>query len=195
MLRNQVLGPAIMNAMKTTENQRHAIVTGGASGLGRAFCLHLAQQRWHLAIADIDSVGSEQTLELVERHRGTGQIELLDVADYEAWQELVARLRNSWPRLDLLVNNAGICGAGLVGEFSLSDFRKILDVNLMGAINGCQACVPWLRETAPGARLSILGRSPPYFPPQPWRHITSLRRGSSDCPRPCTASSRGLAST
>jgi short-subunit dehydrogenase len=50
--------------------------------------------------------------------------------------------------MDLLVNNAGICGAGLVGEFSPDNFRKILDVNLFGAIYGCQACLPWLHETA-----------------------------------------------
>ena len=140
-----------MDPMENTQNQKYALITGGASGLGRAFCCHLARQGWHVAITDINLPGAEETLALIVKQGGTGQVELLDVADFAAWQTLIMKLRGTWPRMDLLVNNAGICGAGLVGESSLDDFRRILDVNLFGAIYGCQTCVPWLRETAQGS--------------------------------------------
>jgi NAD(P)-dependent dehydrogenase (short-subunit alcohol dehydrogenase family) len=132
---------------------RYALVTGGGSGLGRAFCLELAGRGWHVAVVDIDQRGAEETLELIRQERGLGQVELLDVADFGAWNSLIGKLRSQWPRLDLLVNDAGICGAGLVGEYDWTDFRRILDVNLMGVIHGCQICVPWLRDTAPGGHI------------------------------------------
>ncbi len=136
--------------MNNTKNSRYALITGGGSGLGREFCCHLASQGWHVAVADVDPEGAEETLAILRDRGGQGQVELLDVSDFTAWQSLVGRLRTQWPRLDLLVNNAGICGAGTIGEYPLGDFRRILDVNLFGVVHGCYACVPWLLETAPG---------------------------------------------
>lgn len=136
--------------MSENKNLRYALVTGGASGLGRAFCWHLAWQGWHVVVADIDQQGAEETLAILRDRGGQGQVELLDVTDYAAWQALVDKLCKQWPRLDLLVNNAGICGAGKIGEYPLESFRKILEVNLLGVVHGCRATVPWLLETAPG---------------------------------------------
>ncbi len=139
--------------MSENKSLRYALVTGGASGLGQAFCWHLAQKGWHVVVADIDEHGAEETLAVLQARGGQGQIELLDVTDYMAWQALVEKLRSQWPRLDLLVNNAGICGAGKISEFPLADFRHIWEVNLMGVVNGCHACLPWLLETAPGGHV------------------------------------------
>ncbi len=141
---------AIMGAMNSPPEQRFVLVTGGASGLGRAFCLHLASLGWHVAVVDVDQAGADTTLEGVCAQGGTGQVEILDVRDAQAWNALVVKLRAEWPRLDLLVNSAGICGAGQIGKSPLDDFRRILDVNLLGVVNGCHACVPWLLDKAPG---------------------------------------------
>jgi NAD(P)-dependent dehydrogenase (short-subunit alcohol dehydrogenase family) len=133
--------------------QRYALVTGGGNGLGRKFCLHLARQGWHVAIVDIDTDGAEATFGQIAAQGGHGQVEHLDVTDSVAWQLLIAKLRAQWPRIDLLVNNAGICGAGKIGEYSLAAFRRIVDVNLQGVVNGCHAAMPWLLETAPGGHI------------------------------------------
>lgn len=132
---------------------RNALVTGGGNGLGREFCLHLAGQGWCVAIADIDVDSANQTLAEILKHGGRGQAERLDVTDIGQWQLLIAKLRAEWPRIDMLVNNAGICGAGKIGEFPLANFHRIVDVNLMGVVNGCHVAVPWMLETAPGGSI------------------------------------------
>ncbi|MDZ4657306.1 MAG: SDR family NAD(P)-dependent oxidoreductase [Bythopirellula sp.] len=139
--------------MSENKNLRYTIVTGGASGLGRAFCWHLAQQGWYVVVADIDQQGAEETLAVLRDRGGQGQVELLDVTDSRAWQRLAEKLRSQWPRLDLLVNNAGVCGAGKFGVYPLESFRHILEVNLLGVVNGCHACLPWFLETAPGGHV------------------------------------------
>jgi NAD(P)-dependent dehydrogenase (short-subunit alcohol dehydrogenase family) len=138
-----------MAAMKEATKVKYAIVTGGGSGLGREFCLHLAKQGWRIAVVDIDLISAHQTLAEVRKLGGDGLAESVDVADFDAWQALIEKLRGMWPRLDLLINNAGICGAGPMGEYSFADFRRILDVNLMGVVNGCQVCIDWLKQSAP----------------------------------------------
>src|SRR5690242_4032904 len=104
---------------------RNAIITGAASGLGRALAVRLARDRWHIAICDINDACSEETLRLVRSAGGSGQVEHLDVTDPDAWQALRDRLEPDWEQLDLLVNNAGVAGAGEVGEFSLEDWHWI----------------------------------------------------------------------
>jgi NAD(P)-dependent dehydrogenase (short-subunit alcohol dehydrogenase family) len=142
-----------MFLMSEVAKVKYAVVTGGGSGLGREFCLHLARQGWQIAIVDIDSDGAHKTLASMQKLGAEGLVEAMDVADIQAWQRLVEKLRNVRPRLDLLVNNAAICGAGPMGDYPYADARRILDVNLMGVFNGCQACAGWLKESAPGASI------------------------------------------
>jgi NADP-dependent 3-hydroxy acid dehydrogenase YdfG len=105
--------------------RRTAIVTGAASGLGRALCERLARDGFLIAICDIDLTGAAETLARVEAAGGSGRIEPLDVADPLAWQSLRERLEHDWPHLDLLVNNAGVAVSGDVGRCSLDDWRWI----------------------------------------------------------------------
>lgn len=130
-----------------------AIITGGGSGLGKAFCTQLADDGWHVAIADIDLQKATDVLAGIKQRGGSGHVEQLDVADSLAWEQIIDRLREEWPKLDLLVNNAGICGAGKIGEYAMDEFRRILEVNLLGIVHGCHACVPWMIETAPGGHV------------------------------------------
>lgn len=141
--------------MNNSTKLGHAIVTGGASGLGRAFCLHLARHGWHVAVADIDLKGAAETLLKLKKLGGQGQVELLDVRETGHWEQLIAKLRDEWPRLDLLVNNAGVCGAGNVGTFSMENAQRIIDVNLLGVMRGCQAVVPWMLQTGVGGIVNI----------------------------------------
>ena len=126
--------------------RRHALITGAASGLGRALAVRLARDGWHVAVCDVDAAGALETVSLVEQAGGTAQAELLDVTVPGEWRSLRDRLRAQWERIDLLVNNAGVSGAGEVGRFPLDDWRWILDVNLFGVLYGCHAFVDWLAE-------------------------------------------------
>ena len=132
---------------------RTAIITGAASGLGRAIAVRLAREGWQMALVDLDRQLAEETLRLVEAAGGAGVVETLDVSDADAWNSLVEKLNGQWPQLDLLVNNAGVCGAGDVGEFPLENWRWLLGVNLHGVIYGCHACLPWLKQNPHGAHI------------------------------------------
>jgi NAD(P)-dependent dehydrogenase (short-subunit alcohol dehydrogenase family) len=127
---------------------RYALVTGGGSGLGREFCLQLARDGWHVAIAGIHQAGIDETLQLVQKAGGIGRAELCDVTEIKAWQSLRERLRGDWPRLDLLVNNAGMFASGNVGQLDIAEVERVVRLNLFGAIYGCNTMVPWLIENS-----------------------------------------------
>jgi NAD(P)-dependent dehydrogenase (short-subunit alcohol dehydrogenase family) len=126
--------------------QRTAIVTGAGSGIGRAICLRLARDGWHIALADINPDGSEETARLIADAGGTSQVELLDVSCEADWLDLRERLQSQWTSLDLLVNNAGVVATGSVHETPISDWDWLLSINLRGVILGCHTFVPWLLE-------------------------------------------------
>ena len=134
-------------------SRRTAIVTGGASGLGRALCERLARDGYLIAICDIDLTGAAETLARVVAAGGSGRVEPLDVTDPAAWQALRERLEHDWPQLDLLVNNAGVVVSGDVGRCSLDDWRWIVDANLWGMIHGCHVCVDWLKRNPRGSHV------------------------------------------
>jgi NAD(P)-dependent dehydrogenase (short-subunit alcohol dehydrogenase family) len=131
-------------------NSRLAIVTGAGSGLGRAFCRQLAVEKtWHIIAADIDEVGVRATLaEIDQLGVSSGEFAPLDVADAVAWLALRERLTSQRPRLDLLVNNAGVCLSAKIGEGSFDACRRVTEVNYLGVLYGCHAMTPWLRQSA-----------------------------------------------
>ena len=144
-----------MDAMPASSTKRYALVTGAGSGLGRAFCLRLAREGWHVAVTDVDLVAAEKTNAEVVAAGGSGQVELLDVTSRDAWRRLLMSLRSDWPQLDLLINNAGICASGEIGEAPLETFQSVLDVNFHGVLLGCHTMVPWMRETGQGHIVNV----------------------------------------
>jgi NAD(P)-dependent dehydrogenase (short-subunit alcohol dehydrogenase family) len=135
------------------DRQKNAIVTGAASGLGRAISVALAREGWNIALADVNTAGSEETLRLVRQAGGDGFVEEFDVRHIEEWEVLRDRLKARWQNLDLLVNNAGVAGSGFVGEYSIENWRWIIDVNLWNGINGCHTFVEWLKANPRGAHI------------------------------------------
>lgn len=133
-------------AVAASAPPRRAVITGAGSGLGRALAVRLGRDGWHVAACDIDLPAAEETAAAVTRAGGTAQVESLDVTDAAQWRSLHDRLRASWVRIDLLVNNAGVTGAGEVGGYPLDDWRWVLDVNLFGVLHGCHTFVGWLTE-------------------------------------------------
>lgn len=136
-------------------DRRNAIVTGSAGGLGRALAVRLARQGYRLALIDINDDGNRETAAAVGAAGGDSRCEHVNVTDAEQWQTLHDRLRREWPRIDLLVNNAGIAGAGDVGDFPLDQWERMLDVNLRAAILGCHTFAPWLKEQGAGHVVNV----------------------------------------
>lgn len=130
--------------MTAIHSTRYGVVTGAASGLGRAIAVRLARDGWHLALADLNTAGCEETRKFAEQAGGSAQVEQFDVRDESQWLALRDKLRSQWPQCDLLVNNAGVVASGGVHETPIADWDWLLSVNLRGVILGCHTFVPWL---------------------------------------------------
>jgi NAD(P)-dependent dehydrogenase (short-subunit alcohol dehydrogenase family) len=143
-------GSAILGGAAMTDPALNlAIVTGAAGGLGRAFCRRLAAAgRWHVVAIDLDAPALAAAVDEFTRAGGRGEPVVMDVADAGAWVALRARLERDWPRLGLLVNNAGVSMSAEVGEGALDAWRRVLDVNYGGVLAGCHTMAPWLARSA-----------------------------------------------
>lgn len=139
--------------MSIAPHRQYAIVTGAASGIGRELSLQLAGPEWHLALVDHNAAGLQATLAAVKEAGGSGQCETFDVADANAWRALFQKLSAEWPALDLLCNNAGVCGAGEVGKFALDDWHWLLGINLLGPIHACHVLLEWLKQNPRGGHI------------------------------------------
>jgi 3(or 17)beta-hydroxysteroid dehydrogenase len=129
-----------------------ALITGGASGLGRAMAQAFAAEGARVAIADID----RERGEAVARGIGARAIFLAhDVTDEEQWIGNLAAAASEFGRLDTLVNNAGIGTRGTVESTSLEEWRRIHAVNLDGPFLGCKHAIPLIAKAGGGAILNI----------------------------------------
>jgi NAD(P)-dependent dehydrogenase (short-subunit alcohol dehydrogenase family) len=134
---------------------KKAVVTGAASGLGRALALNLARDGWTVGIADINMPEAERTLEMVEKAGGGGEVHQCDVRDIDRFAETADHFFNTWGGVSLLINNAGIAVAGFTCEIDIKDWRRIVDINLMGMVHGCHAFIPRMKAQGGGHIVNV----------------------------------------
>lgn len=116
-----------------------ALVSGGASGIGRATALRLAQGGARVMVADRDLPGAEGVAEEIRREGGEALAASLEVTSESSWDACLARLRETWEGLDLAVMSAGISQGTPLVDTSLEDWRRVLSVNLDGCFLGLRA--------------------------------------------------------
>lgn len=130
-----------------------ALVTGGASGLGRAIAQHLATSGASVVISDIqDELGSSTANE--------HQLRFLhhDVTSEESWADVIREIERQSGRLDMLVNNAGVLGrpeASSPENTPIADWRRLFSVNAEGTFLGCRAAIPAMRRVGGGSIVNI----------------------------------------
>jgi NAD(P)-dependent dehydrogenase (short-subunit alcohol dehydrogenase family) len=133
-----------MTSSSNRFNDKRLIVTGGASGLGRALALRFAAEKWRIAIADLKLEDAGETLSRARSAGGEGFVQRCDVRSDADWEALRERVRAEWGGVDVVINNAGVGAAGSLVQTPLSDWDWILDINLMGVVRGCRTFVPML---------------------------------------------------
>jgi NAD(P)-dependent dehydrogenase (short-subunit alcohol dehydrogenase family) len=116
-----------------------AIVTGGASGIGRAIVEELVKRGCEVVIADLQADLAEEITSKLRLSGGKATAVETDVTNYPAMEQLVRDTVQRTGRLDYLFNNAGIAIGGHVNHFGIEDWNYIVHVNLNGVINGVQA--------------------------------------------------------
>ena len=119
-----------------------AIVTGGASGIGRALAEELAKRGCEVVLADLQIELAEEVASEIRASGGKAKAMKIDVTDFSAMEQLVQETVARTGRLDFMFNNSGIVIGGLVNRLGIEDWNQIVGVNLRGVINGIQATYP-----------------------------------------------------
>lgn len=127
------------------------VVTGAASGIGRAVAIALARRGAALAISDVNEAGLEETRRMIEAPASNRiRHDRLDVADGDAIERYAAQVQDSLGDADYLFNIAGLTRVGSFEETPLSSFEKIMDVNFWGVVRMSKAFLPQLIATKGG---------------------------------------------
>lgn len=140
-----------------------AVVTGGASGFGRALVQDLAGRGAHVVIADLDEVKAKSVAAEVEAAGGSAEAHGLDVTSVESFAELVDEVIRTRGRVDLLFNNAGIQVGGEHHEVDLVSQLRMVDINVEGVLHGIESVYARMVEQGSGQIVntaSVAGLTP-----------------------------------
>jgi NAD(P)-dependent dehydrogenase (short-subunit alcohol dehydrogenase family) len=132
-----------------------ALVTGGASGIGRACALLLAKEGAVVIVSDIQDDQGKDTIAKIKQSNADAVFLHHDVTDEGGWIGIITEIKSRFGRLDILVNNAGIAIARPVTEMSLEDWRRQQAVNLDGVFLGTKHALPLMRASGGGSIVNI----------------------------------------
>lgn len=132
-----------------------ALVTGGASGIGRGCALRLAEEGAIVVVSDIDDALGETTTNDIRNAGGQAEYLHHDVTDEDAWRNVVETIRSHHGGLNILVNNAGIGIGGSILDLSLADWQRQQAINLDGVFLGVKHCIPLMRDSGNGSIINM----------------------------------------
>ncbi|MBN3822250.1 SDR family NAD(P)-dependent oxidoreductase [Burkholderia sp. Ac-20384] len=141
--------------MKIDLTNRVAIVTGAGAGLGREHALLLARLGAKVVVNDLGSdvngrggsaTAAQKVVDEIVAAGGEAMANSASVTDAEQVQQMVDHVLSRWGRIDILVNNAGILRDKSFSKMTLDDFRAVIEVHLMGAVNCTKAVWETMRE-------------------------------------------------
>lgn len=128
---------------------KNAIVTGGGGGLGRAHALALARHGARVVVNDLGDAGAIVAEEIIAAG-GNASASGADITDFAAVEEMVADVERRWGSVDLLINNAGILRDRSFAKMEIADFRRVLEVHLMGSVHCTKAVWDGMRTRGHG---------------------------------------------
>ncbi len=141
--------------MSITLDGQVAIVTGAGQGLGRTHALALAERGAKVVVNDLGdenglSANAEAVAEEIRTAGGEAISHGANVADYQQVEDMIERTMETWKRVDILINNAGILRDKSFAKMSLDDFRQVIDVHLLGSFNCTKLVWDSMREQSYG---------------------------------------------
>ena len=148
-----------------------AVVTGAASGIGRATVERLAAEGATTVVTDVQDEAGESVVAGIRERGGIGLFLHHDVTGESDWREVVERVSNEYGRLDILVNNAGMGDLATIEETTLADYERTIAVDQTGVFLGMKTCADALKASGHGSVINIssifgtsggFGTSPAY---------------------------------
>jgi 3(or 17)beta-hydroxysteroid dehydrogenase len=132
-----------------------ALVTGASTGIGRAVALRLAEEGARVVVSGRNTPAGQAVVAEIIAAQGEAIHVPLDVAEEAAWQSAYNALDDCYGRLDILVNNAGITMSGRIEDTELTEWRKVMAVNVDGVFLGTKHAIPLMRRSGGGAIVNL----------------------------------------
>lgn len=146
----------IDQSCQLTLKGKTAIVTGAARGIGHAIASLLARNGVSVLLQDIDSKSLQETHESLQSQGYTVLASQGDVSRVADVQNMIDQTLESWGRIDVLINNAGIGGVGkTVAGLEIEEWQRMIDVNLTAVFLSCRAVIPHMIEQRRGTIINI----------------------------------------
>ncbi|RSL33558.1 3-oxoacyl-ACP reductase FabG [Salibacterium salarium] len=136
-----------------------AIVTGAAQGLGQGIAEKLASLNAHVVVSDVNQEKAEQAVSTIIEKGGSAEAIACNVANKEEADNLIKKTVEQHGSLDILVNNAGINKDGMLHKMSDEDWQSVIDVNLTGVFNTMQPASHYMRGAGSGSIINISSAS------------------------------------
>lgn len=133
------------------------VITGAGSGIGRALAMAFAGLGARLALNDFQQEGLEETLTLLEKQSSPDVLtSIFDVADRASMVAFAEKVKSEWGNVHVIINNAGMPGGNHPAYLTSEDmYRRVMEVNFFGVLNGCQIFLPQIVENQEGAVVNI----------------------------------------
>lgn len=136
-------------------NKKVMVITGAASGLGKAIAMAAAQQGYDIAVADVQQQAGEQAVaEIVALGRQAAYFHC-DVGQSDSLMHLKDEVIKTFGQVNVLVNNAGVGAQGTVCDSTEAQWERQWQINLMGVVRGCQAFIPQLKKSNEPAIVNV----------------------------------------
>ena len=132
-----------------------AVVTGGASGIGRATALRLAEEGAAVVIADLNAGGAAEVADAISKRGGRALAQEVDVTDAPAVKRMTERANEAFGRVDILVSNAGWDRAGPFADTDEELWDRVIAINYRGHLATCHAVLPYMKEHGGGRIVTV----------------------------------------
>jgi len=134
---------------------RAALVTGAGSGIGRQTAFTLADAGAPVACTDVNPTTAEETADQIRAAGGQAISMAHDVVDEAQWAAAVSATTEAFGNLSIMVNNAGIELVKTIDQISTDDFRRVMDINVLGVFLGIQACADAMHQSGHGSIINL----------------------------------------
>lgn len=158
-----------------------AIVTGGAQGIGRAYCLRFAKEGAAVAVVDLREDQARDVAREIEQAGGRALALRVDITSEEQTAEMARRVVAEFGQIDVLVNNAALYYDQDILDQSIGYLRKVLEINLIGQLVCSRAVYPHMKGRRTGSIINIASTAayPLPLPPMPFDNFSTNAYGLS----------------
>lgn len=135
--------------------RKTVVITGAASGIGKAAAVEFARRNYNIVAVARSEKGLNELVPECELSGAVVLTQVADVTDHDRLEEVARNAVDTFGRIDVWVNNAGVILYGRFGEIPYPVFRRVIDTNLFGCVHGARAALPYFREQGQGTLINV----------------------------------------